>query len=164
MTRRLRKVFFYRLVRCSGLLSVVAVAISAGAQQCVSTATQVLPLSAPFVQVVPHITTGAGFVTKFTIVNQSTNTNQVVFNNISKTGVVTDSTSCTIAPNGTARIATSEANRFATNEDHWALVGSQFPVGVNLFFEFIQTPGGAVVNTLGFNDVPPNPSVTMPVE
>jgi hypothetical protein len=164
MTSLLRTGLCWTLARGFFLMILLVTGMSVAAQQCPLTTTAASPLPAGFVQVIPHITTGAGFVTKFTVVNQSSNSNPIVFNDISRNGTVIDTRTCTLSPNGAVQIATPEANRFAPVEDHWALVGSQFPVGINLFFEFIQTPGGAVVNTVGFNDVPPKTSMTMPVE
>ncbi len=126
-----------------------------------------------FVQVIPHILSGGGCgfgtgaVTKFTIVNTSTaSANQITFNNISQTGVLIDSTPNTIPAKGTLRLQTPEAGRNAGGCDvHWAMVGSQQPVNINLFFEIGSSPSaGNVLNTVGFNDVAPQTSFTLPVE
>src|SRR5207247_10336280 len=47
----------------------------------------------------------------------------------------------------------------------WAIVGSDQNVGINLFFE-VNGGGGPnnIINTIGFNDVPPATSFTIPVE
>jgi hypothetical protein len=152
--KRLRYGFFRSLVLAAAIIGTASLV----------QAQSPLPAT-PLVQVIPHITMGAGFVTKFSIVNQSSSTNAIVFNDIREDGTLINSTNANIAPNGTFRMATPESNRFTASESHWALVGSQFPVGINLFFEFIQPPGGGpIVNTVGFNDVPPKTSFTMPVE
>jgi hypothetical protein len=113
-----------------------------------------------FQQIVAHITTGGGFVTKLTIVNLGASSNSIVLNNIHQDGTPIDSTSCTIPANGTLRLSQGSVSN--PNETHWAIVGSSAPVGVNLFFEF--TNNGAVSNTVGFNDVAPRTSFTLPVE
>lgn len=128
---------------------------------CAPNAGQVGPLPAgAFVQNVAHITTGGGFVTKLTIVNLAATSNTIVLNNIHQDGSLMDSTTCTLAGNGTVRLSQGVATN--GSETHWALVGSQSPVGVNLFFEY--SPSGSLVNTVGFNDVPAKTSYTFPVE
>ena len=117
---------------------------------------------------VAHITSGDvfgeganfGFLTKLTIANLSASANTVVVNDISQSGTLIDSCSYSIAGNGTLRITQGKLG--GTPETHWALVGSQAQVGVNLFFELTRPAG--VTNTVGFNDAAPRTSYTFPVE
>lgn len=119
-----------------------------------------------FQQTVAHITTGdvfgngGGFLTKLSIVNLSAAANTVVVNDISQGGSLIDSCSYSIAGNGTLRITQGKLG--GTPETHWAQVGSQAQVGVNLFFELNGSSG--VANTVGFNDVAPRTSFSFPVE
>lgn len=84
----------------------------------------------------------------------------MVLNNIRQDGTPIDSTSCSIPGNGTLRL--TQGTPSGPADTHWALVGSSAPVGVNLFFEL--TLNGTVANTVGFNDLTPRTSFTLPVE
>jgi len=150
-----------RSLRCAIVAAVLLMAAGAQAQSPAP--------NAPFVQIVPHILSGggcglAGVVTKLTIVNPANSQNTVTINNIRQTGTLIDSTQSTIPANGTLRIDTGEQNRTASGCDiHWAMIGSQQPVNINLFFE-IGSATQNITNTVGFNDVPPQTSFTLPLE
>jgi hypothetical protein len=112
----------------------------------------------------PHVVTGDGYVTKITIVNTSNAQNAVVVNFISQAGVTLQSTSYDIAPGGTLRVSTPEAERYGPATTKWATVGAQKPALVNLFFEYKRQGSNAVQNSVGFNDAPPLADFSIPVE
>ena len=106
-------------------------------------------------------------MTKITLVNQSNTVNTVTVTYFSQAGVQVGSPhTFVIQPFGTARDATDEANRFnATATTEWAVVTSSAAAGVNLFFEFMDSPTARlVVNTVGFNAAPELGAFTVPVE
>src|SRR5207245_940281 len=59
--------------------------------------------------------------------------------------------------------AAPESARTSGLPNSWAVVTSTGALGVNLFFEYANG-SGAVVNTIGFNQVPELTSFTFPVE
>jgi hypothetical protein len=86
-------------------------------------------------------------------------------NFVSQAGTLLDKESHNIALGGTLRVATPEADRFGTAVTKWAIVGAQFPVAVNLFFEYVENPTTNVIaNTVGFNDGLPMKDFSLPVE
>jgi sugar lactone lactonase YvrE len=118
-------------------------------------------------QVVPHIVSGAGYVTKITLVNLSAGSNTVTVTYFNQAGVQQGSPHTFVIPAfGTARDTTGEANRFITpSTTQWAVVTSTAAAGVNLFFEFMDSPTARlVVNTVGFNAAPELSTFTVPVE
>jgi hypothetical protein len=118
-------------------------------------------------QVVPHIVSGAGYVTKITLVNLSATSNTVTVTYFNQAGVQQGSPHSFVIPAfGTARDTTGEANRFVTpSTTQWAVVTSTAAAGVNLFFEFMDSPTARlVVNTVGFNAAPELSTFTVPVE
>jgi hypothetical protein len=64
---------------------------------------------------------------------------------------------------GVARISTPTSARFGLSQVSWALVTSSGLGYVNSFFE-LQDSTGRVTNTIGFNNVDPVTSFTVPVE
>ncbi len=121
---------------------------------------------ANFTYVIPHVVSGAGFVTKTTLLNMSLLPNSVTVNYVSQAGVWTDTQSYSLAGSGNVRIATQEAQRFGPAQVQWAIVGSQASLGINTFFEIGQSQGQslAVINTVGFNDAPQGTNFTLPIE
>lgn len=126
-------------------------------------AAEVIPSSA-LTQFVPHFVTGDNFVTKMTIANLSANQNPVTVNFLSQSGNLLETQQLTLAPGSSYRLETPEADRTAAPTTRWAVVGSQFPVGINLFFELKDPSSNQMVTTVGFNDVPPVGEFTIPVE
>src|SRR5205814_10158019 len=91
-------------------------------------------------QVVPHIVTGQGYVTKLTFANLTAGTNTVTVTYFNQAGVQQKQSVFNIPAFGTARDTTGEANRFVSPQTiQWAVVTSTAAAGVNLFFEYIQT-------------------------
>ncbi len=124
----------------------------------------VVPASAQ-VRYVPHLASGAGFVTKLTITNMVAAQNNVVVNFISQGGTLQSSTNYVLAPGATQRIETPESSRFLASSVQWAMVGSDQSVGINTFFELTGSGGlPNVINTIGFNDAVPAISQQLPVE
>jgi sugar lactone lactonase YvrE len=125
-------------------------------------------LTSATTQVVPHIVSGAGYVTKITLVNLSAGTNTVTVTYFNQAGVQQGTPHSFVIPAfGTARDTTGEANRFTTPAPppQWAVVTSTASAGVNLFFEFMDSPTARlVVNTVGFNAAPELTTFTVPVE
>jgi hypothetical protein len=124
-------------------------------------------LTTATIQVVPHIVSGAGYVTKITLVNLSGSSNIVTVTYFNQAGVQQGSPHTFVIPAfGTARDTTGEANRFITpSTTQWAVVTSTAAAGVNLFFEFMDSPTARlVVNTVGFNAAPELSTFTVPVE
>ena len=117
----------------------------------------------------PHVVSGnqggAGYVTKVTIVNLSTSSNNVVLSFLTQTGAAAQSFSYNIPAGGTVRFQTPESARFQTGSTQWGIVYSQSPVGANLFFEVQSDPVSAtVINTIGFNAAAALTDFTIPVE
>ena len=117
-----------------------------------TTAANVLP-SQPNVYMLPHIVTGVGYVTKITVVNTSTTAASGQINFIGRDGSLLSTTAFSLAPGATFRFQTNESDRFGPYVINWAAVGSDQPVGINLFFEYIPQGGGphGVANSAGFS-------------
>jgi hypothetical protein len=123
-------------------------------------------LTSASLQVVPHIVTGQGYVTKLTFVNLANSTNTVTVTYFSQAGQQLKQTNFVIPALGTARDSTGEALRFTSPQTiTWAVVASTAAAGVNLFFEYMDSQTTrAVVNTVGFNAAPELTDFTIPVE
>lgn len=125
--------------------------------------------TANYSYIVPHIVSGAGFVTKSTIVNLSLAPNNVTVNTLSQSGQWLDSQSYTMTGSGNLRqtiLTTAESQRFGPAQVKWAVVGSQSPLAINTFFEIGQSSsaGVTIINAVGFNDAPQGTEFTLPVE
>jgi hypothetical protein len=115
----------------------------------------------------PHVPSGQpGYVTKITLVNTSTLQADGVVNFIDPTGNFVTSQSFSIPPGGYRRVETAEADRYKPLVVNWAIVGSTQPIGVNVFFEFIQQGASAhaISNAVGTNAPPLSTAFTIPVE
>jgi hypothetical protein len=127
-------------------------------------------ITLPNASYLPHIVigqqAGTGYVTKVTITNLSTSSNNVILNLLTTTGTVAQSLSYNIAAAGTVRFETPESQRFQTPAVvEWGIVYSQNPVGANLFFEVESDPFSAkVVNAIGFNAAATLTDLTIPIE
>ena len=149
----------------TGTASITVQNAGSGASNALSL--QILPNPLPagaYSYALPHIISGAGFVTKITLINRAAQPNAVTLNYLSPSGALVQSNSYSIAPLGTLRVATPEANRFAAPATQWAAVGAQAPLGINVFFELTDATGKQVLNTIGFNDATPETDFSIPVE
>jgi hypothetical protein len=155
----------------SAAVSVVTPAPGGGASQVtnfyIGGATN-LPL--PNAAYLPHIVSGPqsgnGYVSKVTVTNLTTASNNVVLSFLTQTGAPAGSQSYNIPAGGTVRFQTPESARFANPASvQWGIVYSQATVGVNLFFEVQLDPVSAtVINTIGFNAAPAMTDFTLPIE
>jgi hypothetical protein len=122
----------------------------------------ILP-STPFTRIVPHYVTGENFVTKMTVANLSASQNPILVNFVSQAGSLLETQTFVLAPAASIRVETPESAR-TVSSTRWVVVGSQFDVGINLFFELKNTGTNQMVATVGFSDVPPVSSFVLPVE
>jgi hypothetical protein len=112
---------------------------------------------------------GAGYVTKSTLTNLQNAATDVLICYYEGSlgplanGTLLSTTSLMLAPAGTQRIQTPEAERFGALVYEWAVVKSSGPLATNLFFE-IQNGAHTVVNVVGFNDALAGTAFTLPVE
>jgi hypothetical protein len=124
----------------------------------------------PNASYLPHIVSGpqggAGYVTKVTITNISTSSNNVILDFLTQSGTVAQSLSYNIPSGGTVRFQTPESARFQSPATvQWGIVYSQLPVGANLFLEVESDPFTAtIINTIGFNAAPAQTDFTIPIE
>lgn len=115
-----------------------------------------------FLQVVPHIVAGDGFVTRVSVLNLSTQLNPVDIDIFGQTGQLVRASGDFVSPGGRIDLATGEAQRFSMPTIEWAAVGSDFPVGVNVFFE-LKGPQPDPITAVGFNGQTPAQRLTFPV-
>jgi hypothetical protein len=119
-----------------------------------------------FQYALPHVVQGGGFVTKITLTNLSNSlldNSLVVF--LDQSGSIVSTVPYSIPPLGTIRLTTPVAARFGPAQaPQWAVVGSQTPLGVNLFYELTDSTGKSVLNTVGFNNTTPSTDMAIPVE
>jgi hypothetical protein len=155
----------------SAAVSVVTPAPGGGASQVTNFYIGgVTSLPLPNVAYLPHIVSGPqsgnGYVSKVTITNLSTSSNNVVLSFLTQTGAAAQSQSYNIPAGGTVRFQTPESARFTSPASvQWGIVYSQAAVGANLFFEVQSDPVSAtVINTIGFNAAPAMTDFTLPVE
>jgi len=123
--------------------------------------------------VLPHVVVGGGYVTKITLANLTKASNNVSITYYNQGGQVLTASqvaafglqsTATMPPSGTVRIATAESTRFGTSQFIWAVVTPTSAIGANLFFEVEDFNTHAVINTIGFNQVPELTSFTFPIE
>lgn len=125
-----------------------------------------LPNAAYLPHIVSGAQNGAGYVTKVTITNLSTSSNNVVLSFLTQSGTVAQSLSYNIPAAGTVRFQTPESARFQNPASvQWGIVYSQNPAGANLFLEVESDPLSAtIINTIGFNAAPALTDFTVPIE
>ncbi len=120
---------------------------------------------AAYSTMMPHVVTGGGYVTKLTIVNMAGATNSVSVNFVDNTGVVTSSTTRTLAIGEAMRVATAESARNGPIATQWASLSAQGRIAANLFYEISdQTPQNNIINSVGFNDDAGGTTFVLPVE
>jgi len=128
------------------------------------------PMTGATRTIIPHIAqgliSGLGYVTKLTLVNLSSQTNQVSVQYFDPNGLALGApSSYTLAANGAMRVPVDDAVRFIAPTERWAVVTSSAAVAANSFFEIEdQTAQHNVVNTVGFNSSPELTDFTIPVE
>ncbi len=148
------------------VVTVVTPAPGGGTSNALAFAIGNSPLPAmPHLYYLPHAVSGGGYVTKITVINLSNSANQVVVTFLTPGGESAQTGNYPVAAGGTLRVATPETERFAPLQTRWVVVGAQANVAVNLFFEYIETPGSRrVVNSVGFTDSAPLTEFSVPVE
>jgi hypothetical protein len=122
------------------------------------------PTSSPLQYVLPHVISGGGYATNITIVNVSTQQNNVVLNFVGQTGVTLSSTSYKLAPGATLRVGMTDTERFGAAVTKWAIVGSQASVLANVWYDYKATASSTVGNSVGFTDSAPNTDLSLPAE
>ncbi|MCH7978474.1 MAG: Ig-like domain-containing protein [Acidobacteria bacterium] len=100
----------------------------------------------PFTRVVPHIVAGGGFLTQIAIVNLAEEENPIQINILSQAGDIVRNETNILQPSGRVDVSTGEARRFAELTIEWAIVGSELPVGVSVFFD-VRLPGSETPGT-----------------
>lgn len=148
------------------VVTVVTPAPGGGTSNALAFAIGNSPLPAmPHLYYLPHAVSGGGYVTKITVINLSSSANTVVVTFLTPGGESVLTGNYPVASGGTLRVATPETERFAPLQTRWVVVGAQAIVAVNLFFEYIETPGSRrVVNSVGFTDSAPLTEFSVPVE
>lgn len=116
-----------------------------------------------FLQVVPHMVAGDGFVTRVSVVNLSSQLNPVDIHRFNQGGQLVRATGDFLSPGARVDLVTSEAQRFSTPTIEWVAVGSDFPVGVNVFFELKDGRNPTPITAVGFNGQTPTQRLTFPV-
>ena len=108
-----------------------------------------LPIQIPpfsFTRVVPHIVAGGGFLTQIAIVNLAEEENPIQINILSQAGDIVRTETSILQPSGRADVSTGGADRLAELIIQWAVIGSEFPVGVSIFFD-VKLPGSDTPGT-----------------
>jgi hypothetical protein len=119
------------------------------------------------INVLPHLVSGSGYVTKVTVINTSGTTANGQVNFIDQSGNLVTSSNFSLNPGAAFRVQTNETDRYVTpGTTNWVAVGSDQPVGINLFFEFIPqgTTAHNVINSVGFSPAPLLADFTIPIE
>jgi hypothetical protein len=112
----------------------------------------------------PHVPSGAGYVTRITIFNTAPATSAIgQINFIDQNGNLLKFRNFAITPGGAFNVQTDEADRPGPLSVSWAIIGSDQPVQANLFFEFAPSGLPAAINTVGFNASGPLSDFTFPV-
>lgn len=114
---------------------------------------------------VPHVVTGGGFVTKFTIVDLGTGSNNVSVNYIGQSGALLSETAIPLASGGTLRIQTPPSDRSSPATTEWAVLGADAPLAVHVVVEQQAWSGETLpAGSVGFTDCVPADAFAIPAE
>jgi hypothetical protein len=124
------------------------------------------PLPAkPYLYYVPHVVSGGGYSTRFTLVDLGFDANNVSLNYIDQSGALAGGSTFTLPVGGTLRIETPPVDRATAVISQWAVVGADAPLAVHAVVEHKPVDDDAPPsNSVGFGDCTPSDSFAIPAE
>jgi hypothetical protein len=124
------------------------------------------PLPArPYLYYVPHVVTGGGYITRFTLVDLGVGANSVEMHYVDQAGNLLSENAFDLASGGTLRVETPPADRSTPSVTQWAVIGSDAPLAVHVVLEQQSSDGTApAASSVGFGDCSPADSFAIPAE
>ena len=123
------------------------------------------PPSKPYLYYAPHVVSGGGFLTKFTIVNLASVGNDVAIHYVGQSGELLSKATFPLARDGTLRAQTPHADIFGPLLTQWAIIGSDAPLAVQVVVEQQSAPNDPRPGIMtSFADCVPADSFVIPAE
>lgn len=124
------------------------------------------PLPAkPYLYYVPHVVSGGGFVTRFTVVDLGPAENAVSVHYIGQSGALLGETAFRLASGGTLRIQAPGLETSGPVTSQWAVLGAEAPLAVHVVLEQPAAGGDPrSTNSVGFADCVPADAFAIPAE